>query len=194
MGNMRSVAKALELAGARVALLDDGAFPSSLDAVCVPGQGIFGRCMTSLRRVGFDDAIARWIGAGRAYLGICLGLQVLLDRSEEPDDPAQLPDGSARPGLGVLGGDVVRLEATDVTIPHIGWNMVHSATRRDDYFYFDHSYVAVPDDPQNVAGTTQHGTDFPALIETGSILAVQFHPEKSGRAGISLLQEWVNGL
>ena len=191
MGNMRSVAKALEVAGAVVVTVDDDTLPAALDALCVPGQGIFGRCMRELGERKLDVAISRWVSAARPYLGICLGLQVLLDESAEPDDPSKSPNGTSTPGLGIIPGSVVPLPAYEVTIPHIGWNVV---TRRDaagGYFYFDHSYVAAPSDPAVVAGTTEHGAPFAAVLEAGSILAVQFHPEKSGRSGISLLQEWV---
>lgn len=193
MGNLRSVAKALEAAGAGVRLVRE---PSELQAegVCLPGQGIFGRCMQSLRATGFGDAISGWVAEGRPLLGICLGLQVLLDASEEPEDPTEPPSGLATKGLGLIPGDVVRMAAEEVNVPHIGWNVVEWRDRPPEYFYFDHSYVALPRDAEAVAATSEHGSTFTAAVRTGSILAVQFHPEKSGRSGISLLQEWVRQL
>lgn len=175
MGNLRSVAKALEAASARPTLVDDPADAAGFDALCVPGQGIFGRCMTALGRTGFDSAVADWIAAERPFLGICLGLQVLFESSEE---------GGA-PGLGILPGAVRRLPS-GVTVPHIGWNTVG-----DTYFYFDHSFAVFPDDPGVVAGWAEHGERFAATVRSGPILGVQFHPEKSGRDGIALLRDWV---
>lgn len=175
MGNLRSVAKALEAAGARVTLTPDPQEAASCDALCVPGQGIFGRCMTALGDSGFEELVRSWIGDGRPFLGICLGMQVLFEASEE---------GGVQ-GLGILGGEVRRLP-DDVTVPHIGWNTVG-----DTYYYFDHSYAAFPADDSVVAGWAEHGARFAATVRKGSILGVQFHPEKSGRDGIALLREWV---
>jgi glutamine amidotransferase len=175
MGNLRSVAKALEAAGARVTLTPDPAEAETCDALCVPGQGIFGRCMTALGETGFDGLVRTWVGDGRPFLGICLGMQVLFESSEE--------DGA--PGLGLLRGAVRKLPDR-VTVPHIGWNTVG-----DTYYYFDHSYAAFPEDEDVVAGWAEHGERFAATVRTGSLLGVQFHPEKSGRDGIALLRKWV---
>ena len=179
MGNLRSVAKALEAAGARVTVTDDRTLIDSADALCVPGQGVFGRCIENLSREGTDRLIEDWIERGRAYLGICLGLQVLFESSEEAADAS---------GLGVLAGRVTRLPGS-VVVPHIGWNVVG-----DDHFYFDHSYAAHPSDKGVVEGWCEHGERFAAIVRTGPILGVQFHPEKSGAAGIDLLKGWVSEL
>jgi imidazole glycerol phosphate synthase glutamine amidotransferase subunit len=177
MGNLRSVEKALHAAGADARIVEDAAALDSSDALCVPGQGIFGRCITNLGSAGLDVAIARWIGDERPYLGICLGMQVLFESSEER--------GPVR-GLGILGGRVARLER-NATIPHIGWNTVGA-----EYFYFDHSYAVTPKEESIVTGWTDHGGRWAARIEKGPILGVQFHPEKSGRAGIELLRRWLS--
>jgi imidazole glycerol phosphate synthase glutamine amidotransferase subunit len=177
MGNLRSVAKALEATGAEVVVTSERDDIMSRDALCVPGQGIFGRCIARMERDGFDDLIKEWIANERPFLGICLGLQVLFDDSEENPDHA---------GLGILRGRVTRLPAT-VTVPHIGWNTVG-----DEYFYFDHTYAAHPADTSVVEGWCEHGEAFAALVRSGSILGVQFHPEKSGCAGIGLLKGWVD--
>ncbi|MFN2594963.1 MAG: imidazole glycerol phosphate synthase subunit HisH [Actinomycetota bacterium] len=176
MGNLRSVAKALEAVGAEVVVTADRSALARQDALCVPGQGIFGRCVDGLAENGLDHFIRNWIAEDRPYLGICLGLQVLFEQSAE---------GGRVAGLGVLEGDVVRLPSS-VVVPHIGWNTVG-----DTYYYFDHSYVVVPKDLSIVAGWTDHGADFAAMVATGPILGVQFHPEKSGRAGLSLLETWL---
>lgn len=182
MGNLRSVAKALEAAGTSVEVTSDRKAIEACDALCVPGQGIFGRCMTNLASRGFDDLVREWITSGRPYLGICLGMQVLFDRSEENPD--------AR-GLGIVPGRVTRLPSS-VPVPHIGWNTVsdQNGSAEGEYFYFDHSYAAHPANDDVVRGWCEHGERFAASIQTGSILGTQFHPEKSGRSGITLLKDW----
>ena len=177
MGNLRSVAKAVEAAGADVAVTADLAEIRSRDGLCVPGQGIFGRCSTALTSSGLDDLVRDWISDERPFLGICLGMQVLFESSEE----------SPEPGLGILEGKVTRLPSS-VTVPHIGWNQVAPG---GEYYYFDHSFAVHPSDSAVVAGWCEHGERFAARIERGPILGVQFHPEKSGRAGIRLLEGWV---
>ena len=176
MGNLRSVAKALEAVGAEVHVTADPTVIAGTDKLCVPGQGIFGRCASNLRAGGLDEVIGGWIADGRPYLGICLGMQVLFDTSEEQGPVA---------GLGLLSGACVKLP-DGVTVPHIGWNEVN-----DEHYYFDHSYAVQPVDPTIVTGWCEHGTRFAASIETGPILGVQFHPEKSAAAGLALLEGWV---
>jgi glutamine amidotransferase len=176
MGNLRSVEKALEVAGADTEVTDDLAAIDAADALCVPGQGIFGRCIENLRAGGLDGSVSSWIQDGRPYLGICLGMQVLFESSDERG-PVE--------GLGVLPGRVVRLSGS-VRVPHMGWNTVG-----DEHFYFDHSYAVRPAHDGIVSGWAEHGGRWAARIETGSILGVQFHPEKSGRAGIDVLRRWL---
>ena len=179
MGNLRSVGKALEAAGASVVVTASPAEIRRADGLCVPGQGIFGRCMDNVSATGLGDVIREWIEESRPFLGICLGMQILFSSSEESG-------GST--GLGILGGEVRKLSADKVRVPHIGWNTVG-----DKYMYFDHSYAVSPSDESIVTGWCEHGRRFAAQVETGSVLCVQFHPEKSGRSGIELLREWVNG-
>lgn len=185
MGNLRSVAKALEAAGAAVTVTSDARTLARRDALCVPGQGIFTRCIENLRAGGLDDLVREWIASERAFLGICLGMQILFEGSEE-NAPGE--------GLGVLSGRCTRLPDS-VTVPHIGWNTVArgNGDGRSDYFYFDHSYAAHPRDDSIVTGWSEHGERFAARIDTGVITAVQFHPEKSSTAGIALLRDWVAG-
>ena len=177
MGNLPSVAKALEAAGAAVrveAAVDAG----SADALCVPGQGIFGRCMEALDG-DLAERIRAWVGDERPYLGICLGMQILFERSEE---------GSVD-GLGIIPGSVKRLTG-NVRVPHIGWNTVTGAGR-ETYYYFDHSFAPHPADDRVVKGWCEHGERFAAWIERDGLTAVQFHPEKSSNDGIDLLSDWV---
>ena len=186
LGNLRSVAKALERAGASVDVspaVDDAA-----DAIVVPGQGHFGSCVNNLG-ARLDDVRA-WIADGRPYLGICLGLQVLFDRSEE----------SPEPGAAIFRGDVVRLRGGDgVKVPQIGWNEVVPRTGARLFsgidpgtrFYFVHSYYPVPRDDEVIAATTDYGVSFCCAAERDNVFATQFHPEKSGDAGAALLKNFV---
>lgn len=175
MGNLRSVAKALEAAGATVDLTDQPIAVHAADGLCVPGQGIFGRCITGLDDRRLTDTIKEWIEADKPFLGICLGMQILFDGSDEGKEP----------GLGVFKGHVTELPGT-VPVPHIGWNTVNG-----EHFYFDHSFAAHPDEDSIVDGWCEHGERFAASIRKGHLLGVQFHPEKSGSAGIALLRRWV---
>jgi glutamine amidotransferase len=179
MGNLHSVSKALEAAGADVVTTPERGRIEACDALCIPGQGILDRCMSNITGLGLLDLVESWIADDRPYLGICLGMQLLYVESEEA--------GGTR-GLGILAGKVTRLPST-VTVPHIGWNTVG-----DEYYYFDHSYAAHPADEATVTGWCSHGERFAARIDTGSVTAVQFHPEKSGSAGIELLRKWVGSV
>lgn len=179
MGNLRSVAKALEAAGASVVLTGDPIEADACDGLCVPGQGIFDVCMKALRSSGFDHLIRSWTNAERPFLGICLGMQALFEWSEEGTEP----------GLGILRGHAARIPGT-VTVPHIGWNTV-SGTAGETYYYFDHSFAVHPADESIVNGWTEHGVRFAAAVHAGPVTAVQFHPEKSGRDGIALLRQWL---
>ncbi|MCA1829902.1 MAG: imidazole glycerol phosphate synthase subunit HisH [Actinomycetota bacterium] len=187
MGNLRSVAKALERAGATVdvrAQVDIRA-----DALVVPGQGHFGSCVVNLGE-RLDD-VKEWVSSERPFLGICLGLQILFERSEEsPED-----------GLGWFGGEVVRLP-DGVKVPHIGWNDVRArpgarlfdGIEPSTRFYFVHSYYPRPDDDGITAGTTSHGVEFCSAVERDNVFATQFHPEKSGDAGHALLGNFLRAL
>jgi imidazole glycerol phosphate synthase glutamine amidotransferase subunit len=188
MGNLRSVSRALEEAGAAVSVTTGEGFESA-HAVCVPGQGIFGRCMIALRESGLSDRLQEWLRDNGSYLGICLGMQILFDDSEERGPVS---------GLGVVPGAVRRLPPT-VRVPHIGWNTVESTQKESssgevEYFYFDHSFAAYPSEPQFVTAWCEHGNRWAAAVRLGSALAVQFHPEKSGRTGIDFLRGWVTSL
>jgi glutamine amidotransferase len=189
-GNLRSVEKALVAAGGEPVVTADPDRVRAADRVVVPGQGAFADCMRNLAARGLDAAIRESIRAGRPYLGICLGLQVLFEDSEEHGPVA---------GLGILPGHVVRLRPQALKVPHIGWNQV--AARRPEplmagipeqgSFYFVHSYVAVPADPSLIALACDYGGPFAAAVRRDNLFACQFHPEKSQRHGLRLLANFV---
>ena len=186
-GNIRSVAKALERSALAVEVTSDAAGLAHFDALVVPGVGAFADAMASLRAKGLADALRRAIGDGRPYLGLCLGLQVLFESSDEH---------GLTPGLGVLPGRIERFPATHpLHVPHIGWNQVrwcgeHPIAKqmpREDAYYFVHSYRAVGADAGDVAGVTDYGGELTTAVARENVFAVQFHPEKSQSAGKRLL-------
>ncbi len=190
-GNMVSIDQALRFVGADARIATAPADLAAADAVVVPGVGAARPAMRRLARAGLVDPLLRWIALGRPYLGICLGLQLLFEASDE--------DGS--PTLGVLPGRTERLTNAP-TLPHIGWNQVglrrthtlFDGIRDGAELYFVHSYAGAPaggpDDPAVLAVTT-HGDPFVSAIDRGNVLGVQFHPERSGSAGIRLLGNFV---
>ncbi|MGL4172797.1 MAG: imidazole glycerol phosphate synthase subunit HisH [Actinomycetota bacterium] len=200
-GNVRSVVRALSRLGADVELTSDADAAFSADGMVVPGVGNFSACMLGLQAVGGPEMIARRAAAGRPVLGICVGHQVLFERSAEP-----YPNGML-PGLGHWLGVVSRLPAA--VVPHMGWNTVQPPKNSilfsgvsDESFYFVHSY-AVQEIPQSSrsgqqfaekAAWAHHGAAFIAAMEHGVVCSTQFHPEKSGDAGAHLLENWVRSL
>lgn len=198
-GNLRSVEKALARAGAEVIVTSDAATIAAADKIVVPGQGQFGAVVAGLDRDGgaLRQAVREAIGAGKPYLGLCLGLQVLFESSEE---------NPGVPGLGVLPGVVRRFPAHHaLKVPHMGWNQ---ATRRPQgaalrspaaavpdgtYFYFVHSYFAVPSRAEDIALETEHGVTFCSAVARDNLFACQFHPEKSQDAGAALLSAFIAG-
>jgi glutamine amidotransferase len=194
-GNLRSVEKALAAAGAEAHVTGDPAAVAAADKVVVPGQGAFGGCMAGLERQGggLRQAVLAAIGAGKPYLGICLGLQVLFEGSDE--EPG-------RAGLGLLPGRVVRFQVPPPhKVPHMGWNEVRRGpaagrgaaadTPEGSFFYFVHSYFPAPADARDVALTADYGGPFCAAVARDNIFACQFHPEKSQAAGLALLSRFV---
>lgn len=191
-GNLRSVQKALAKVGGKPVVTSDPDVVRRADRVVVPGQGAFGQWVKALTARGLEESLREVIAGGRPYLGICLGLQVLFDQSEE-QGPVN--------GLGLLGGDVVKFRPTDraLKVPHMGWNAV--AQRSDDpllrgiapgaYFYFIHSYYVVPKDDGIVALTAEYGQQFVAAVRKDNVFACQFHPEKSQAVGLKLLANFV---
>jgi glutamine amidotransferase len=191
MGNRRSVEKALERVGARAVITADHDELRAADGLVLPGVGAFPRAMRNLDALGLPDLIRELGATGRPLLGICLGMQLLFDSSEEL--------GSS-PGLGLIGGEVTRLEAGGLRIPHIGWNevrferpsaLIGELPEAGAPFYHVHSYAARPSDPDTVVGTTDYGERFATVVGHGSVFGVQFHPEKSSRDGLRMLDAFV---
>jgi glutamine amidotransferase len=190
LGNLRSVERALERASggaASVQITHDPDQVRHADKVVMPGQGGFGDCARALG-AGMGEAVKEQIARGTPYLGICLGLQVLFGSSEEAEGCA---------GLGVFPGKVVRLAGGgDLKIPHTGWNTAEPHAKsyvpeKPAYFYFVHSYVVVPEDARIVASTTDYGASFVSAVVKDNVFACQFHPEKSQREGLALLERFV---
>lgn len=192
MGNLGSVTNACAFLGIEARVIGAPIEMAECEALILPGVGAFGDCMRHLRSHGFVGAVREWIGAGRPFLGICLGLQVLFESSEECPGEA---------GLGIFAGSVRRFRTPrDLKVPQIGWNRVARAPGRDcplfadipdgTYFYFVHSYYLPGADGWD-AGRTEHGVEYTSAVWRGRTAAVQFHPEKSQQAGLQLLRNFV---
>ena len=187
-GNLHSVFKALQYLGENVRLIQKPDDAASVDRLILPGVGAFGAAMDQLRRSGLDSLIQHWIQHHRPFLGICLGMQLLMESSEESPDV---------PGLGIIPGTCRKFRAPRV--PQIGWNHVEPTRPHPLFeglptpcaFYFLHGYYIDPLDHAIVLGeTVYHQTRYPAIIHDPPITATQFHPEKSGPAGLKLLKNW----
>ncbi|MGH8823217.1 MAG: imidazole glycerol phosphate synthase subunit HisH [Jiangellaceae bacterium] len=198
-GNLRSAVRALERVGADVTLTSDPTVAGESDGLVVPGVGAFASCAAGVRAVGGHRVVDRRLAGGRPVLGICVGMQILFDRGVE--------QGAATDGLGEWPGTVERLDARP--LPHMGWNTVDTATGtrlfagvEGERFYFVHSYAVRRWDlapsrrpPAPAVSWAEHDGDrFVAAVESGPLAATQFHPEKSGDAGATLLETWVKGL
>jgi imidazole glycerol-phosphate synthase subunit HisH len=193
-GNLRSAQRALERVGAEVEVTSDPDLAARADGLVVPGVGAYEACMTGLRAIAGDKIIADRVAAGRPVLGVCVGMQILFARGIE--------FGVESVGCGQWPGAVTRLDAP--VIPHMGWNVVDAAPGSalfkgldgDTRFYFVHSYAAQAweGDPGALLTWATHHVPFLAAVEDGPLVATQFHPEKSGDAGATLLTNWVEGL
>ena len=190
MGNLRSVQKALERVGAQAVICSRVSELADAEKLILPGVGAFRDAIHELRRQGMDGPIREHIAAGKPFLGVCLGLQLLFDVSCE--------DGQYE-GLGIVPGEVVRFrERPGLKIPHMGWNSLDVVRRPNVLagipdgasFYFVHSYHVVPREESVIACTTDHGGPFVSVIARDNVLATQFHPEKSQRAGLKLLENF----
>ncbi|TDJ50992.1 MAG: imidazole glycerol phosphate synthase subunit HisH [Nitrospina sp.] len=192
MGNLRSVHKALEAVGADAVVSSRPQTILDADSVVLPGVGAFKNCMDNLDRLGLIDVVRKSIQSGKPFLGICLGLQLLFEESVEFGTVA---------GLGILPGKVMRFHFPDdpaLKVPHMGWNtltlhkpsLLFDSMEAHPYYYFVHSYYVAPENRDIVATTTRYGEDFVSGIEHDNIHAFQFHPEKSQKQGLALLEKF----
>jgi imidazole glycerol-phosphate synthase subunit HisH len=186
MGNLRSVEKAFERVGVDVLRTDDADAAAGAEGLVLPGVGAFPRAMQRVRELGFDRLVAEHVGEGRAVLGICLGMQLLFERSREL---------AGAEGLGLLAGEVEPLEAPGLKVPHIGWEPVRwrrpspltEGIDSGSAFYFVHSLAPAPVDDADTLGTAVYGEQFACAVERPPTYGFQFHPEKSSAAGLRLL-------
>lgn len=189
VGNLFSVEKAFAAIGEEVKVTGEAEDLKSADKLVLPGVGAFGDCMKNLESTGLIPIILEQISNKKPLLGICVGLQILFEGSEESPNSK---------GLGVFKGMVRRINAPQLKIPHMGWNAVstHSnlfeGLKENPYFYFVHSYHAVPEDRSLITATTEYGETLTAAVARDNIYATQFHPEKSGDVGLQLLKNFVN--
>jgi len=191
MGNIHSVKKAIENLEEEVLLVKSKFQISSCKALIIPGQGAYDPAIENLNKTGLIDEIKNWISSGKSFMGICLGLQILFEESEEGN----------KKGLGVIKGKIKKIPPIkNQRIPHIGWcNLVPtkdgkliSKEERNNWVYFDHSYFAAPNDESFVTASVEYGPiNLTAIIENQNLIACQFHPEKSGNVGQSLLSRWL---
>ena len=191
-GNLKSVQKALERLGEEAVITRDRHAIMQADRVILPGVGSFGTAMKQIKKYELDRVIGEVAGAGTPFLGICLGLQLLFEGSEECDGVE---------GLGILRGRIVRLpEEAGLKIPHTGWNSLSlqnngrlfAGLEDQPYVYFVHSYYLQAADPQIVTAVTEYGASIHASVEQDQIFACQFHPEKSSTAGLKILHNFIN--
>ena len=191
-GNIKSVEKALLLLGEEVKITDDAQEILSADKVVLPGVGAFGAAMGNLERRGLVPVIRETVEKGTPFLGICLGLQLLFERSDEAPGVA---------GLGILPGEILRIPSKEgLKIPHMGWNSLRlehggrlfDQVSEQSYVYFVHSYYLKAGEEEIVKASTEYGVHIHASVEKGNVFACQFHPEKSSEVGLRILSNFVN--
>lgn len=193
MGNLRSVVKALELYSSKVQISNDPASIAGSKALVLPGDGAFPIAMKNLQEGGWVEPLKNFIHDGGFFLGICLGFQLLFSGSEE---------FGATEGLNIIPGQIVRFKTGDLKVPHMGWNQVNFSASSDflkgvpdkSYFYFIHSYHPVFEDSSWQIGSADYGVSFPCIVGRGNMMATQFHPEKSHRVGLKIIENFVSSL
>jgi len=190
MGNLRSVSKALEKVGGEVKISSSVEDIEKAEAIILPGVGAFYQAMENLKSQGIVAPLCQAIDSGKLFLGICLGLQLLFEESEE---------GNCK-GLNVLPGKVKKFQIEDLKVPHMGWNGIRfkdsqlsllEGIPEGSYFYFAHSYYVAPTDEEVILTMTEYGIPFTSAVRKDNIFGVQFHPEKSGEKGLRLLENFV---
>jgi glutamine amidotransferase len=189
MGNLRSVTNAFRKLGADVVITREKEIIGASGAVVLPGVGAFGKCIENLKGLGLFDFIKELIVKDKLYLGICLGMQILFEASEESPGVE---------GMGVIKGRVPRFTG-NVKVPHMGWNSIEivkghrifEGVENGSHFYFVHSFYCLPEEEEAVATKTTYGVDFASSVQKGNVFACQFHPEKSQRIGLRLLQNFI---
>ena len=195
VGNLFSAEKAFAALGADVRVTSDESTIRQADKIVLPGVGAFGDCMKNLKESGLIPVLKESVAAGKPLLGICVGLQVLFDGSEE---------SPGAKGLGLIHGMVRKIQAPGLKVPHMGWNSIKVREPREKtdlfrglsdkpYVYFVHSYHAVPEDKSVITATTEYGEPLTAAVACGNIQATQFHPEKYGDVGLAILKNFVEG-
>ncbi|RHM53856.1 imidazole glycerol phosphate synthase subunit HisH [Mitsuokella sp. AF33-22] len=193
VGNLFSVEKAFAALGADVRVTSDEAVIRAADKIVLPGVGAFGDCMKNLEASGLIPALLDCVTKGKPLLGICVGLQILFDGSEESPGVR---------GLGLIPGLVKKIQAPGLKVPHMGWNSlaIREPRQKADlfaglgekpYVYFVHSYHAVPEDPVVITSVTEYGEQLTASVAKGNVQATQFHPEKSGNVGLHILKNFI---
>lgn len=198
VGNLYSVEKALTKVGGKVSVTSDAKVLENADKLVLPGVGAFGDCMKNLTATNLIPTIMEQVARGKPLLGICVGLQILFEESEESPNVK---------GLGIFKGEVKKIQAKNLKLPHIGWNSIKIGRKNSSikfsapklmndlkdkpYFYFVHSYHAVPSNENIIIARTDYGEEVTAAVELGNIFATQFHPEKSGDVGLQVLKNFV---
>jgi imidazole glycerol-phosphate synthase subunit HisH len=189
MGNLCSVQKALEKLGASVKITSSSKDLAEADKIILPGVGAFGDAMAELEKCGLVESLKKEVRKGKTFLGICLGLQVLFEESEECPGVK---------GLGILPGKVKRF-VTELKVPHMGWNQLHFSKKapilegidEGAYVYFVHSYYVAPERDEDISTTTDYALNFTSSVWRGNLFATQFHPEKSQSVGLKILENFI---
>ncbi|MCG3209902.1 MAG: Imidazole glycerol phosphate synthase subunit HisH [Anaerolineae bacterium] len=190
VGNFRNVQKAFQAVGADADITESVQAVRDAGAVVLPGVGAFGDAIDNLRQRGLDRPVLDALRAGKPLFGICVGLQLMFDESEEMGQHT---------GLGIFPGKIVRFPTTELPVPHMGWNQIHPAQPHPllnhidngDFAYFAHSYYARPQNPAHVVATTDYGLNYASVVARDNVCAIQFHPEKSQQVGLQILKNFV---